>query len=276
MKNQQSMPQVVAACQAMKQDGFFGFYHTLVEAFKNRPSMTYDDFCRRTERCINPLISNEEALFYSVAYEMGHYSVFSKVLDDNLALEGDKIAIVDYGCGQGLATLATLQKIADQGMHKGKIQIHLIEPSAVALPIAYDKVTAFANALGLDVSISCQNCTLDKVRLPLIDNAVEVLHLMSYILDVGAVQMQLDGICQQILSLPNKGWVIASGIDKGNDSLTDFDTLSLMLTGEMQAITKYHTSHRSYRPKQARYEMCFAKAIGMGVKLNGQVIAYAA
>lgn len=272
MKNQQSMPQVVAACQAMKQGGFFGFYHTLVETFKSRPSMTYDDFCRRTERCINPLISNEEALFYSVAYEMGHYSIFSKVLDDNLVLEGDKIAIVDYGCGQGLATLATLQKIADQGMRKGKIQVHLIEPSAVALPIAYDRVTAFANALGLDVSISCQNCTLDKVRFPLIDNAFEVLHLMSYILDVGAVQMQLDGICQQILSLPNKGWVIASGINtKGG--YKGFNMLSLALTGRTNTVTPYPVKYTTYLPEQGYYTRCSAKAIGMGIVLNRQLVS---
>ncbi len=269
---------IITACQAMNNGGFVGFYHSLVKQFISNVPMEYNAFRSRTSRCTRPLINDAEALFYSVAYEMGHYTVFREVLSDNLIIDSEDVVIniVDYGCGQGVATLATLAYIASQQNASNiRLNIHLIEPSITALSIACYKVSVFAQALGFDVVITYHNCSLDKVRLPNINNIGDTFHLMSYILDVQAVQSQLDGICQQIRHLPNNNVVIASGIgssDIRSNGYLGFNLLAHLLTGKTQAITKYPVGYCTYRPKQKRYEQYFATAIGMGIALNGHTM----
>lgn len=255
---------IVNACQAMNNGGFVGFYHSLVKQFISNVPMEYDDFISRTSRCTRPLINDAEALFYSVAYEMGHYTVFREVLSDNLIVDSEDVVIniVDYGCGQGVATLATLAYIASQ-QDTGNIRlnIHLIEPSITALLIACYKVFAFAQALGFDVVITYHNCSLDKVRLPNINNTGDTFHLMSYILDVPEVQSQLQAITTQIKQLSGKNFVIASGINTPN-GYNGFHLLANQLTGCRQWIDRYSSTYKRYNVRQECYEQCTAKAIG--------------
>lgn len=76
------------ACQVMQNQGFEGFYRSLVEQFVPNISKTYyQEFVNRTGRATLPLTLHNDALFYSVAYAMGHYQVFRAVLTDGLMIE---------------------------------------------------------------------------------------------------------------------------------------------------------------------------------------------
>lgn len=185
------------ACQVMQTEGFAGFYRSLVGQFAPSTPMTYSEFVGRTGRATLPLTSHNDALFYSVAYAMGHYQTFRAVLADSLVIEerDTVLNIVDYGCGQGIATLAMLDHIATFNDPKSvHLNIHLIEPSSIALGNAHYKVLTLAQALGFSVNITSQNCTLDNAIVTNFANQADNLHLMSYILDVEAVQNQLHHI----------------------------------------------------------------------------------
>lgn len=263
------------ACQIMHTHGFEGFYHRLVEQFIQDMPMSYGEFRHRTDRATLPLQSQEEALFYSVAYGMSHYNTFLHVLQHKLRIDATDtvLNIIDYGCGQGVATLAMLTHIANQQNPKNiHVNIHLIEPSAVALDNASHKVLAFVQALGFSASISLQNCQLKDATVPYFNNGADTLHLMSYILDVPAVQAHLSHVTDQIKILPGVQHIIATGIDHSYCK-AGFQLLSQALTGQIGRIVSYSPMHYSYRVTQGNYQYNTAKAIGMGVSLNNYYIS---
>lgn len=252
------------ACQSMNDEGFEGFYHSLVAQVAPNLPMTYGEFVNRTGRATLPLASQNDALFYSVAYAMGHYTTFRAVLADNLTIEDrdNVMNIIDYGCGQGVATLATLAHIASQKDPKTvHLNIHLIEPSSVSLGNASYQVLCLAQAYGFSTTITTQNCVLANAIVPNFANGAATLHLMSYILDVQAVQQQLSHITEQIRNLNGIHHVIVSDIcyREGFDGL---NLLSRQLTGTLQKIKRYTPAHRSYRVIQQHYAVETAKAIG--------------
>lgn len=267
------------ACQVMSTQGFEGFYHSLVEQFVGNTPMTYQTFANRTHRATLPLENQNEAIFYSVAYGLSHYNTFLQVLQQNLIIEdADKIInIIDYGCGQGIATLATLTHIANQQNPKNiHINIHLIEPSMVSLGNASYKILFLVQALGFSATITTQNCQLKDAVVPNFNNNAETFHLMSYILDIKAVQEQLPNITTQIKQLSGVQRVIVSGISHSN-GYVGFNQLSHLLIGCKQAFDFYYTSHYSYRVIQGNYGRATAKAIGMVLSINDvELNSYAA
>lgn len=253
------------ACQAMNDEGFAGFYDSLASQYALHGTTTYGEFVQRTDRATLPLSCQEDAVFYSVAYAMGHYVTFAQVLADNLVLEdADTVMnIVDYGCGQGIATLATMAHIASQrDAGATHLNIHLVEPSEVALSIAQYKVACMADALGFSVCITSQNVSLAQVVVPDFANDADTLHLMSYILDVPAVQAQLGNLTGQIRQLTGVQWVIASGINTPAGCV-GFNVLSHQLTGCTYDIPKYHVAHRRYDVIHGCYRTHTSRAIGM-------------
>lgn len=253
------------ACQAMQTQGFEGFYHSLVGQFAPNLSNTYyRGFVNRTGRATLPLTSYNDALFYSVAYAMGHYQVFRAVLADGLIIEDCDcvLNIIDYGCGQGIATLAMLDHIATfnnpKTMH---LNIHLIEPSFIALDNACYKVWTLAQTLGFSLTITTQNCTLGKAILPNFANQADTVHLMSYILDVVNVQNDLSNITTKIRQMSGIQHMVASGINTPS-GYNGFNSLSYQLTGYRQKINNYQINYRAYDLKNNCYANRMAKAIG--------------
>lgn len=261
------------ACQVMKAEGFESFYHSLVKQTLEQMPMNYSDFANRTNRATLPLNSHNDALFYGVAYAMGHYRTFLDVLTHNLMIkEHDTVLnIVDYGCGQGIATLALLDFIASQQNPKNiHLNIHLIEPSQIALGNACYQILSLAQNLSFSVKITTQNCFLNQSTVPNFQNGADTLHLMSYILDVQTIQAQLKQITDQIRVLSGIQHIIASGINT-SAGYNGFNLLSEYLIGYHQNIGRYQTHYRAYRVIQGRYENTMAKAIGFMISLNNDL-----
>lgn len=101
---------------------------------------------------------------------------------------GEKgVCIVDWGCGQGLATACALDEIARRAVGVEIKSVRLIELSKVALARAGEVMRMYPNAH--DVRQICWN--LDEILqqgldLPL---GVPALHLFSNILDVEAIDL---------------------------------------------------------------------------------------
>ena len=103
---------------------------------------------------------------------------------------GEKgVCIVDWGCGQGLATACTLDEIARRAVRAEIKGVRLIELSDVALARAGEIVRMYPDAH--DVRQICWNLNeilRQGLDLPL---GVPVLHLFSNILDVEAVDLKM-------------------------------------------------------------------------------------
>lgn len=265
------MNMIKNACLAMNKNGFEGYYHSLVRHFIATQTMNYRQFAKRTCRATLPLQNQKEAVFYSVAYGLAHYKTFLQVLEYNLSIEAsdEVLNIIDYGCGQGIATLATLAHIRSQ-KPTGDIlvNVHLIEPSAVSLGNAVYTIQALAQALNIRIVISTQNCLLQNAIIPTIDNGYDILHLMSYILDVPAVQTQLPTITQQIQRMAGINHIIASTVNRP-DGYDGFRQLSYLLTRRYQRFDYYRAKHNTYRVIQGNYEQITSNAIGMMISLDG-------
>ena len=264
------------ACQSMNDEGFEGFYHSLVAQVAPNLPMTYGEFVNRTGRATQPLASQNDALFYSLAYAMGHYTTFRAVLADNLTIEDrdNVMNIIDYGCGQGVATLATLAHIASQKDPKTvHLNIHLIEPSSVALGNANYKVLCLAQAYGFSTTITSQNCVLAKATVPNFANGADTLHLMSYILDVPAVQQQLQHITNQIRHLSGVQHIIASDIAHPN-GFNGLNLLSRQLLGYATYIERYNKNYQCYDVIRGGFTSRTTKAIGFMLSLNNDSAFY--
>lgn len=256
------------ACQQMKTHGFDGYYKSLVSQYSAIMNTRYKDFNRRTGRATRPLTSLNDALYYSVAYANSHYVTFRHVFADQLPTlqVNAQVNIIDYGCGQGTATMALLEQLA--ATHNPAtlpLMIYLIEPSDIALQHAHDQIVTLAQALGFSGTINVQHCTLANAILPP-DNGAVTFHLMSYILDVPTVQAQLKTVTRQIQQRRGHQIVIATDINcsHGHEGL---HLLSQQLTGRVRPIKHYTPQHYSYRLTTNQYEQFSANAIGMVICL---------
>ena len=101
-----------------------------------RANFNYSHFSHRTARAKNPLQQFEDLISYIALYGLAHYQRFSALLDHIPVFTNQpmtKACIVDYGCGQGIATIAFIDHLIKTNSAIQDLKIVLIEPSAYAL-----------------------------------------------------------------------------------------------------------------------------------------------
>lgn len=197
--------QIKTLISAIIENGIDGLIDTTTTLYKNevRSRLHYTDFNARTNRATNPLISFDEAIYYSSTFTQEHLDRFNHALN-NLGTQmmfADKIGVIDYGCGQGLATLAFLNYLKNNNCIANKvIDIHLIEPSAVTLGLARQYILAMAKHCQISVNITVYQNTLAEY----LDNPIQTnpqyptLHLLSNVVDIPAVQNSLLALSNHI------------------------------------------------------------------------------
>lgn len=128
---------------------------------------------------------------YSAAYTHMHIGKLRMVFDKaraNGAFASD-ISVVDWGCGQGLATLALKEYLAECKLTQCRIrEVVLIEPSPVSLPraeinVRYAVPTAASRAVGKMLN----DVGANDVRA---SGRYKVIHLFSNILDVDGISLK--------------------------------------------------------------------------------------
>lgn len=137
------------------------------------------------------IFTEEEQLnSYTAAYTSWHTSklekAFNSLPDD--ALDGD-IAVIDWGCGQGLATLYLNEFIKNKNLNCQVREAIFIEPSEVALDRALFNISA---AYG-SIEVSGVNKFLnDVVELDvLLSKKRKVVHIFSNILDIEGISLKV-------------------------------------------------------------------------------------
>ena len=210
---------IMNATDSLCVGGFESYYRSLVQYFANnkRDNLSYTQFKYSTNRAKSQLKSEKEAIFYTVAYAWTHYLSARRLLTQTfesieLSAQNNSWQVIDYGCGQGIASLALLDHIAEAGYAKNtSIDLVLIEPSIISLNIAKFLCRRLAQAHGIKLTVQTQACYLNEVVLPEQNPHGKTLHLMSNILDISDVQDSLEHITESMNQINGEHVLAATG-----------------------------------------------------------------
>lgn len=198
MTDNQQVNTVKFLVQEIENNGIDGLINTATKLYKNdvRSRLHYSEFYERTQRATKPLISVDEAIYYSSTFTQEHFDRFHHVLNNlgSAVMFAQKLTVIDYGCGQGLATLAFLHYLHQNNYVANKVvQVHLIEPSHITLALARQFVLAMAKHVDICVNITVHHQTLAQYLQDPIENQFDAvtLHFLSNILDICSIQMDL-------------------------------------------------------------------------------------
>ena len=168
------------------------------------------------------LVSQEELDCYIWAFGRMHEKRMTEACrelhrrcDFTSSLADYRFDLVDYACGQGLASIAFSEYLKSLGMIHHIDALTLVEPGALALESGAEHFTG---------SVKKVNKHFDKLRAHDIKTSEEHIkfHLFSNILDMGGEHFDLEGLANTILT-SQKGtnyFICVSPLEK--DKLTDF------------------------------------------------------
>ena len=257
------------------QEGFDHYYDAMVQVYLQhfRGLLSYSEFANRTARAKAPLNDLTEAVFYTIGYASHHFDclshAFSHVVKREQAPTNHTprvVNVIDYGCGQALASIALLQRLAalyEEEQHLLTFQVHLVEPSATTLQIAADLVAQVAIGTGLNVEIhthqkdiatflrmaSQQHCSMPSMT-------ASTVHLFSNVLDIRQVQQSIPALGSYFDAIDASQIVIAVGPrypDTTNGMQQLMATQSTATTKKVKAFaidsSRYSVLHQSWQTR---------------------------
>ena len=214
---------------------FENLCHSHIQFFQHyiSPNFSYADFSNRTQRAKNPLKLFEDLISYMALYGLAHYQRMRAIFAHMQAESNSKFTqpikatIVDYGCGQGIATLAFIDHLLESGHTIEELDIILIEPSTMALQRAIYWIDAKAKAEKIKINYSFHACNFDELADDFLASAHHqpYIHLFSNILDIYSTgSYSLDHLSQKIKSQTGQHFVFAASPNFNSGNI-GFDTL---------------------------------------------------
>ncbi|MEG0341386.1 MAG: class I SAM-dependent methyltransferase [Acinetobacter sp.] len=205
-----------------------------IQFFKNYilPNFSYSEFSNRTQRAKNPLKLFEDLISYMALYGLGHYQRMRAIFDHVQAQSSFQLAqpvkatIVDYGCGQGIATLALLDHLIKSKHNIEELNIILIEPSTMALERAIYWINSKAQDAKIKISYTVHACNFDELDDDFLSCQYDYpyIHLFSNILDIYSTgTYSLYNLCQKITNQQSEHFVFAVSPDFSSGNI-GFDT----------------------------------------------------
>lgn len=176
------------------------------------PSELCDELHESLNRGVDVLDSEPLLQMYIYSFGKMHNAkllyAFNHIQDR--VIKKDHIEIVDYGCGQGLASLCYHDFIKEHNLQQKVTRITLIEPS----PLALSRAELLCSCFYPEAEVVAVNKLFDDLTSEDIKVSPEVLtlHLFSNILDVETYN--LHHLIQTITNLPSEKneYVIVSPI----------------------------------------------------------------
>lgn len=184
------------------------------DRFKSCPWCYTDGQGRGLNRGTAVLETEEQCCAYMSAYGPMHRHKLMRALDENefpYSDLTDGVEIYDWGCGQGIGTMAVIEKLRQHNMLGKLRKVVLEEPSDVARDRAILHVTkaledyhadvvAVSKYLPSDYGDNSNSVTSINVEQPI------AIHIFSNILDIEAVS--LKGVSKMITSSGKKHIVL--------------------------------------------------------------------
>lgn len=161
------------------------------EALSHFSKSERDSFWQNLNQGVDLLDSHELMCQYIFSYGNMHEAKIQKALSsisNPKEVFNTDIAIIDWGCGQGLATVCFFDFLKSQGIPNNTKKIILIEPSEQALERAKLHTTVYIKD---ETKIQLVNKYLDEVeRTDIETNQSITIHFFSNILDVPQIDLK--------------------------------------------------------------------------------------
>lgn len=162
-------------------NGFVEIRAISTKLYKSLPDR--DDIFRSLQRGVKILLDIKELYAYMVSYGLMHYEkIFSCIEYLPIELFNKEIKIIDWGCGQGLASMACIEFLSKNKIkHKIK-SFTLIEPSKVSL----ERASLHISYYNLRAQIITINKEFDDLKTTDLFSKAKtpVIHLFSNVLDI--------------------------------------------------------------------------------------------
>ena len=133
--------------------------------------------------------TEDELNAYATAYTDWHKGKLERTFDNTPreAFSGD-ISVIDWGCGQGLATLYLYEYLIEKGINGQIKEVILIEPSKKALARAKFNIGLVNSNIDIITVNKQLNDILDKDIL--LSEKRKTIHLFSNILDIKDISLK--------------------------------------------------------------------------------------
>lgn len=231
----------------------------------------YSTFTHRTARAKNPLHQFDDLITYMALYGYAHYQRIRTVIDEATpvaqfkANQNADVCVIDYGCGQGIATLAFMDHLIESKNQVKQLKVILIEPSAAALNRAIHWIQQKAKQADIKLELISYCCTFDELdENVLAQHARSALcfHLLSNILDMySSAAFSLSHLVQMMKQPSFASMVIAvspdfatgnKGFDKLDQSLRPRQVIFNLRSTIQVSEYRYNTQMMSRRAAPVR------------------------
>lgn len=228
------------------------------DRFKSCPWCYTDGQGRELNHGTAVLETEEQCCAYMSAYGPMHRHKLMRALDENefpYSDLTDGVEIYDWGCGQGIGTMAVIEKLRQHNMFGKLRKVVLEEPSDVARDRAILHVTkaledyhadvvAVSKYLPSDYGDNSNSITSINVEQPI------AIHIFSNILDIEAVS--LKGVSKMITSSGKKHIVLCIGPANLNESRL-FAFRNYFLEKHIHIFTNFRDTQFGQHPNKREY-----------------------
>lgn len=245
-------------------------------AFKSCPWAYRDSEGRTLEHGTAVLETEEQCCAYMAAYGSMHRHKLQRALDENefpyIALSNG-VEIYDWGCGQGIGTVAVIERLREQGTLSKLKKITLEEPSDVARQRAVlhvrqalgshlAEIIDLPNYLPSDNGDNSNSVTEINVQEPC------AIHIFSNILDIETVS--LKGVSKMITSSGNQHIALCIGPANLNESR--INTFSYYFKKEgLRVFTEFRDTNFGHHPNGRAYG-CLIKSFTYSLTRNRDIL----
>lgn len=225
------------------------FNEVIDVAFKSLP-----DSVRRApwiglEHGVVPLDTEQKLDQYLAAYGKMHVEKIRMALDslDNPdSLLCAPVSIVDWGCGQGLATCCFFDWLCKNEIELARIsRIHLIEPSGLALQRAQNNITKYSSEYNCQFDIHPINRYINDLQ-PVDFDIREInttLHLFSNILDIENINLDFLSQFMECNFTGRQVFCCVGPLNNGASRIMEFASKFGITTEQIEANFKGKLAH---------------------------------
>lgn len=240
-------------------NGIVGISRNYVpDRFKSCPWCYTDGQGRGLNHGTAVLETEEQCCAYMSAYGPMHHHKLMRALDEKefpYSDLTDGVEIYDWGCGQGIGTMAVIEKLRQHNMLGKLRKVVLEEPSDVARDRAILHVTkaledyhadvvAVSKYLPSDYGDNSNSITSINVEQPI------AIHIFSNILDIEAVS--LKGVSKMITSSGKKHIVLCIGPANRNESRL-YAFRNYFLEKHIHLFTDFRDTNFGHHPNKHSY-----------------------
>ena len=244
--------------------------------YKLEPWRYMDGQGRTLEHGTAVLETEEQCCAYMSAYGPMHHHKLMRALDEKEFPYSDLtggIEIYDWGCGQGIGTMAVIEKLRQHNMLRKLCKVVLEEPSNVARDRAVIHVKKALEDYNADVIAVSKYLPSDNGDNSNCITSINVeqptaIHIFSNILDIEAVS--LKGVSKMITSSGQKNIVLCIGPANLNESRI-LSFRNYFVENHIHIFTKFRETNFGFHPNRKAYG-CLINSFSYSLSQTSEIL----